>query len=67
MMGSILSPGRCCCHERTALWCMRHGEPLKLREGERVMTDGELWTLRECLDPTKAAQLAQQIRACSRG
>lgn len=61
-----LPQGRCACHEPTVKWCGRHGAPLKLQSNERVMTDGEMWMFRECLDQNKAAALAEQIRACAR-
>lgn len=63
---NLLPPGRCACHEPTVKWCGRHGKPLKLLPGDRVMREEELFFLRECLDRDKAEALAAEIRVIAR-
>lgn len=53
-----LPRGRCSCHEPTVKWCGSHGQPLKLRPGERVMTTADLWVLREVAKEDREAHAA---------
>lgn len=52
----------CVCHVPTVVWCSEHGEPLRLKPGERVMKQDHLDTLWSCLDPAKAERMATLIR-----
>lgn len=61
-----LPHGRCCCHEPTVRWCTRHGEPLKLKPSERILVEGEIRALADCLDESKAQKIAYLTRAMAR-
>lgn len=66
-MNRLPDNASCRCHETTIKWCARHGQPLKLKPGDRVVNERDLFFLQRSVDPTKANEVAAMVRRVMAG